>query len=324
MNTAIVLAAITALATTAGGYLAIKSKDRLHLVLGLSAGLLLGLVAFDLLPEVFELGTQEIFHAPAVSVALIAGFLLLHFYEQLFGSHEPAESDYGHDHKHSSSVAGSLGALAMGGHVFLDGLALGVAFKVSSDLGIAVFFALLVHAFSDGLNTVSFLIKSGTWGKKGIWLLGVDAIARISGAALGTTLVLGDNLIAIYLAIFAGIVIYLATSHILPEAHSLHSSRLTILATILGVLVATITLGDAVFNKGRYFGGRLLRYMMEPMDPQRLAFGLGVLGLVMAGVNWLFAEFTSQDTWLYYTSFGDFLLTVVLMLAVMRYARTEP
>jgi ZIP family zinc transporter len=237
MNIAIALAAITALATTAGGFLAIKSKDRLHLVLGLSAGLLLGLVAFDLLPEVFALGTQEIFHAPAVSVALIAGFLLLHFYEQLFGSHEPAESDYGHDHKHSSNVAGALGALAMGGHVFLDGLALGVAFKVSSDLGIAVFVALLVHAFSDGLNTVSFLIKSGKWGRKGIWLLGVDAIARVSGAALGTTLVLGDNLIAIYLAVFSGIVIYLATSHILPEAHSLHSSKLTILATILGVFV---------------------------------------------------------------------------------------
>jgi zinc transporter ZupT len=237
MNTAIVLAAITALATTAGGFLAIKAKDRLHLVLGLSAGLLLGLVAFDLLPEVFELGSSELLGAPAVSVALIAGFLLLHFYEQLFGSHEPAESDYGHDHKHASSVAGSMGALAMGGHVFLDGLALGVAFKVSSDLGIAVFIALLVHAFSDGLNTVSFLIKSGKWGKKGIWLLGVDAIARISGAALGTTLALGDNLIAIYLAAFAGIVIYLATSHILPEAHSQHSSRLTILATIFGVFV---------------------------------------------------------------------------------------
>lgn len=237
MNITIALAALTALATTAGGFLAIKSKDRLHLVLGLSAGLLLGLVAFDLLPEVFELGTQEIFHAPAVSVALIAGFLLLHFYEQLFGSHEPAESDYGHEHEHSSNIAGALGALAMGGHVFLDGLALGVAFKVSSDLGIAVFIALLVHAFSDGLNTVSFLVKSGKWGRKGIWLLGLDAIARVSGAALGTTLVLGDNLIAIYLAVFSGIVIYLATSHILPEAHSRHSSKLTILATIVGVLI---------------------------------------------------------------------------------------
>ena len=250
MNIAIGLAALTAIATTAGGFLAIKSKDRLHLVLGLSAGLLLGLVAFDLLPEVFELGTQEIFHAPAVSVALIAGFLLLHFYEQLFGSHEPAESDYGHDHKHSSNITGALGALAMGGHVFLDGLALGVAFKVSSDLGIAVFIALLVHAFSDGLNTVAFLVKSGKWGRKGIWLLGVDAIARVSGAALGTTLVLGDNLIAIYLALFSGIVIYLATSHILPEAHSRHSSKLTILATILGVfvmwgLVSYLHSGDA-------------------------------------------------------------------------------
>jgi ZIP family zinc transporter len=235
MNIAIGLAALTAIATTTGGFLAIKSKDRLHLVLGLSAGLLLGLVAFDLLPEIFELNTQEVLHAPAASIALIAGFLLLHFYEQIFGSHEPAESDYGHEHDHSSNIAGAFGAVAMGGHVFLDGLALGVAFKVSTDLGIAVFIALLVHAFSDGLNTVSFLIKNGSWGKKGIWLLGVDAIARISGAALGTSLAISDNFVGIYLAVFAGIVIYLATSHILPEAHSRHKSRYTILATLVGV-----------------------------------------------------------------------------------------
>jgi ZIP family zinc transporter len=125
----------------------------------------------------------------------------------------------------------------MGGHVFLDGLALGVAFKVSSDLGVAVFIALLVHAFSDGLNTVSFLIKSGLWGRKSIGLLGIDAVARVGGAAIGTTLVLNDNLVALYLAAFSGIVIYLATSHILPEAHSRHSSRWTMVATIAGVLV---------------------------------------------------------------------------------------
>ena len=100
MNIAIILAGLTALSTFAGGALALKAKDRLHLVLGLSAGLLLGLVAFDLLPEVFELGSQEFLHAPVVSIALIGGFLLLHFYERIFGSHEPAESDYGHDHKH--------------------------------------------------------------------------------------------------------------------------------------------------------------------------------------------------------------------------------
>ena len=68
MTIAIILAALTAISTLAGGALALKAKNRLHLVLGLSAGLLLGLVAFDLLPEVFELGTQEFLHAPIVSM----------------------------------------------------------------------------------------------------------------------------------------------------------------------------------------------------------------------------------------------------------------
>ena len=143
MNLAIGLSALTVLATTAGCFLAIKSRDRLHLVLGLSAGLLLGLVAFDLLPEVFELNTNTFGNVPVVSLAFVAGFLLLHFAEQIFGSHEPAESDYGHEHDHSVNIAGTLGALAMGGNVFLDGIALGLAFKVSDALGIAVFIAIL-------------------------------------------------------------------------------------------------------------------------------------------------------------------------------------
>lgn len=243
MNLAILLAAATAIATAAGGLLALRAKDRLHLVLGLAAGLLLGLVAFDLLPEIFEMSSSEFLGAPAVSIALIAGFLLLHVYERFFGSHEPAESDYGHDHKHIN-VAGGVGALAMGGHVFLDGLALGVAFSIDNKLGIAVFVALLVHAFSDGLNTVSLLIKSGKWTRKGVWLLGVDSVARISGAAIGTNLALSENFTALYLASFSGIVIYLATSHILPEAHARHSSRWTLVSTFAGVAIMWVLISQ--------------------------------------------------------------------------------
>ena len=237
MDLAIILAAATAVATATGGAIALRARDRLHLVLGLSAGLLLGLVAFDLLPEVFEMSSTNFLGAPAVSVAIIGGFLLLHVYERFFGSHEPAESDYGHDHKHSANLAGSVGALAMGIHVFLDGLALGVAFAIDEKLGIAVFVALLVHAFSDGLNTVSLLIKSGKWSRKAIWLLGVDSIARISGAALGASLTISSNVTAIYLATFSGILIYLATSHILPEAHARHESRWTLISTLAGVAI---------------------------------------------------------------------------------------
>ena len=237
MNTAILLAGITAIATALGGLLALKSKDRLHLVLGLSAGLLLGLVAFELIPEVFELSSGEFLGAPTASIALIAGFLLLHFYERFFGSHEPAESDYGDQHSHKANVAGGVGAVAMGIHIFIDGLALAIAFTVNDALGFAVFAALLVHAFSDGLNLVAFLIKNGKWSKKAIWLLGVDSLARVGGAAVGTSITLSEDFTAIYLALFSGIIIYLATSHILPEAHARHSSRWTFVATMTGVLV---------------------------------------------------------------------------------------
>ena len=231
------LAALTVIATFMGGLLALRAKDRFHLVLGLSAGLLLGLVGFDLLPEIFEMNSSELGGVKTISIALISGFLFLHFLEQFVGSHEPAESDYGHDHKHTVEIAGVVGAVAMAGHIFLDGIALALAFKVSTELGIAVFIAMIVHAFSDGLNTVALLIKTNQWREKGKYLLGLDAVARIGGAALGSSLTFSDGNLAIYLALFTGIVIYLATSHILPEAHSKHPSKVTMVATLTGVLI---------------------------------------------------------------------------------------
>ena len=233
----IALAATTVFATFLGGMLALRAKDRFHLVLGLSAGLLLGLVGFDLLPEIFEMNTDNLIGVRTISVALIAGFLSLHFIEQFAGSHEPAESDYGHEHTHAVEIAGTVGAIAMAGHIFLDGVALALAFKVSDALGFAVFIAMLVHAFSDGLNTVALLVKTGQWRSRGKYLLAVDAIARVGGAAIGSALTISDSNLAIYLALFSGIVIYLATSHILPEAHSKHPSKVTMLATLAGVVI---------------------------------------------------------------------------------------
>jgi len=233
----IALAATTVLATFSGGMLALRAKDRFHLVLGLSAGLLLGLVGFDLLPEIFKMNTDNLIGVRTISVALIAGFLSLHFIEQFAGSHEPAESDYGHEHTHAVEIAGTVGAIAMAGHIFLDGVALSLAFKVSDALGYAVFIAMLVHAFSDGLNTVALLVKTGQWRSRGKYLLAVDAIARVGGAAIGSALTISDSNLAIYLAVFSGIVIYLATSHILPEAHSKHPSKVTMLATLAGVVI---------------------------------------------------------------------------------------
>ena len=241
---AIELAALTVGSTALGGFTALRSKDRFHLVLGLSAGLLLGLVAFDLIPEFAKNNSLTVGKIPAVYIAFVIGFLILHFSEQFAGSHEPADSDFEHEHSHYGNIAGSLGALAMAIHIFLDGVALGVAFKVSHKLGFAVFIALLVHAFSDGLNTIAMLVKTDKWRKNALALLEIDALARIGGASIGTYVAFSENWIAIYLALFAGFLIYIATSHILPEAHSRHPSRLTMGATLVGVLIMWLVISN--------------------------------------------------------------------------------
>ena len=239
---AIVLAALTVGATSLGGLTAFRAKDRFHLVLGLSAGLLLGLVAFDLIPEFAKNSDLTVGKIPAVYFAFVLGFLIIHFSEQFSGTHEPADSDFEHEHSHYGNIAGSLGAFAMSIHIFLDGVALGVAFKVSNKLGYAVFIALLVHAFSDGLNTVAMLVKTNKWRRNALALLEIDALARIGGASIGTYVAFSENWIAIYLALFAGFLIYIATSHILPEAHSRHPSRLTMAATLVGVIAMFIVI----------------------------------------------------------------------------------
>jgi intracellular septation protein A len=51
-----------------------------------------------------------------------------------------------------------------------------------------------------------------------------------------------------------------------------------------------------------------------------MAAGLAGLGVVMALLDWGVARFFSKDIWLAYTSFGDIALSVLLAMAVIRFA----
>ena len=71
---AILFITLTFVSTFLGGFLALKYRDKLHLVLGFTAGVLLGVVAFNLLPEIIEkveeLGTDPLYPM----IALVLGF----------------------------------------------------------------------------------------------------------------------------------------------------------------------------------------------------------------------------------------------------------
>ena len=178
----LIIAFATFVATFIGGSFALRFRDKLHLILGFSAGAVIGVAFFDLLPESIELGAK--FFEPAQMTQFVAlGFLLYLLLDRtvFFHFHSGEEGA-----EHAGTHRGILGAGSLSFHSFLDGTAIGLAFQVSPAIGAVVTVAVLVHDFSDGINTVNLILKNaGSRARAFRWLL-IDAIAPVLGA--GSTL----------------------------------------------------------------------------------------------------------------------------------------
>jgi ZIP family zinc transporter len=220
-------------ATLIGGFFGIRFKDNLHLVLGFAAGVLVSVVAFDIFPEMIELISATGVAPVIAMVAFIAGFFIFHVVEKLFLVHNAHESEYG---QHHHPAVGVLSALALTFHTFLDGLAIGLSFQVNAALGIAVGIGIIAHAFSDGLNTVSFLLMHGNKMKQTLRMLFLNAVAPLMGGLVSLFVSFSESTLLLAVGFIGGFLLYIGASDILPEAHSKHSSYKTIIATLGGVL----------------------------------------------------------------------------------------
>lgn len=227
----ILLAAATFVSTLAGGFTALRHQDNLHRLLGYTSGVIMGVVAFDLLPEIFDLVQKGNQTATGAMLALICGFLLFHIVEKSILIHHAQEGEYG---AHHHPDVGVYSALALAGHSFLDGVGIGLGFQVGHGVGLAVAIAVIAHDFSDGLNTVGLVLAHKNKPKKAVLLLFLDAAMPILGALSTLWFQLSNAGLVLYLGFFAGFLLYIGASAILPEAHSKHSSYTTLALTVLG------------------------------------------------------------------------------------------
>jgi len=229
----LILCFIAALAALAGGYIAIKSREKINLALGFTAGVILGLVAFDLLPEIFNLTKTQNLDITWPMVALVSGFLIFHVIEKSILIHNSHENQYG---LHTHPYVGLAGAIALCGHSFLDGLSIGVAFQISNSVGLAVAIAVIGHRFADGFNTTNIMLFHKNKPSTAQKMLFIAALMPILGGLSTLFFDLSESVLAIYLGFFAGFLLYIGASDILPQAHSKNSSRTVIVMTILGTV----------------------------------------------------------------------------------------
>lgn len=229
----IAFSVLTFLSIVVGGFVGFKYKDKTHLVLGFTAGVLLGIVAFDILPEIVEMTEMLSVDIMTPMIALVTGFLIFHIFEKVILVHHSHEEHYG-EHKHPA--VGVASALAISGHAFLDGVGIGLGFQISDAVGIAIATAVIAHGFSDGLNTVSLALMHENSSGKSLKLLGLNAIAPAAGVLFSRLIAIPQEFLLVYLGLFAGFLLYIGASEILPEAHSGKSSYKTIGMTITGVV----------------------------------------------------------------------------------------
>jgi len=176
---------------------------------------------------------------PAViSIFIAAGFLAYLVLDRLILIHP---HDHGDDrdrnHGGNPTPRGIAGALTLSAHSFFDGAAIGIGFQASPAIGFVIAAAVIAHDFSDGINTVSFILRGGgAWRKALPWLF-VDALAPVLGALSTLLFRIPDADIGPVLAVFAGSFLYLGASDLIPESHHQHPRAATTIMTLLGAAV---------------------------------------------------------------------------------------
>ena len=220
------------LSTMAGGLFAVHFRDKLHLVLGFSAGAVLAVAFFDLWPEAIELGHELLTPQMILSISAVSFFSYLVLDRTILAA-QPRPMTNG-QRIHVAIARGTLGAVSVSTHSFFDGFAIGIAFQASHAAGTIVTIAVLTHDCSDGMNVVNLLAKNGGSRYQSLcWLL-VDAAAPLLGIIASQFVVLPPAGLAAMLAIFSGFFLYIGASELLPESHHAHPQRVTTFVTLLG------------------------------------------------------------------------------------------
>jgi len=228
--------------TLTGGLFALRLRARLPIILAFTTGVVLGIVAFDLLPEVFQLAHGHDLDDIRPMTGLVAAFLVFRASEELLLARTTTKAGVRRKRR-LHPRAGVLSAWALIGHSTLDGVSIGLAFQISAGVGVVVAIAVIAHDFADGINTVSVMIAHRNQLRHAALMLVADAIAPVVGALSTRFFRFPPDLLALFLGFFAGFLLHVATSasHAIVPGQSRHR-----VAQLIGMTTAGAAFAFAV------------------------------------------------------------------------------
>lgn len=210
-----------------------KLKKYLSLLISFAAGALLGGVFIHLLPEIAENNNFN----NLTSMLILGGILIFFVLEKIIcwrHCHIPTSKE----HPHSLGIMNLIGD---GLHNFTDGIIIASSFMVSTGLGLATSFAVLLHEIPQEIGDYSVLIYAGFSKSKALFFNLLSALLAVGGAVL--TLIIGQNIedfAQILIPLTTGGFIYIASADLIPELkkeEGVKKSVLQFISLLMGIII---------------------------------------------------------------------------------------
>jgi zinc and cadmium transporter len=221
------------------GVVTLALKDKiltkiLLILIGLSAGALMGGAFLHLLPEAVEKSSGL-----DVYLFVLVGFILFFLIEKvLHWRHcHKGECDV-HTFHYMNLVGDSI-------HNFIDGLIMAASFVVSIPLGITTTIAIATHEIPQEIGDFGVLLYGGFSKKKAITLNFAIALTAVLGGIVGYFVSsLTENIVVFILPFAAGGFIYIAATDLVPEIRKeldMKKYMATLIVFICGILIMWVT-----------------------------------------------------------------------------------
>lgn len=227
------------LGTGLGGFIAffIKSPSQKYLsfILGISSGLMLSIVCFDLLPEAFELGALYL-----GILGIVTGVIII----VLLDSFLPVVPKKYHQRPGKDFIkTGILLGVGVALHNFPEGLAIGSSFMATKELGIGISIVIALHNMPEGISMATPMSIGGMSRMKAFIYTILAGVPMGMGAFVGALLgEISQGFIAFCLAFAGGTMLYITCGELIPKSQSLKSGKVSsyglMIGFILGIMIS--------------------------------------------------------------------------------------
>ena len=219
--------------------------------ISLAFGVILALILFELLPEVYEILNNELNVVKTILciiIIILIGIFILKILDSFIPEHQ---HEFHHEHKHKDDKChndhlnhiGIMSSLAIILHNIIEGMSLSIVSSSSITNGILMCIGIGLHNIPMGLVIATTLYNSNYSKRNTLIITLIVSLSTFVGGLI--MLIVGDvpHLVeGILLGITLGMLIYILIFELFHQLYHMENKKIATLGSVFGILLLVIAI----------------------------------------------------------------------------------